>query len=102
MANLKIPNSWQGLLWSVPVKDLDKEEDKSYIIHQVLSYGSLKQIKRLFDLYSLREIQEVFLKSPRKVYTFPIFYFVKDFVLNLGGQDLNVNNYVKTTSRIVK
>ena len=33
---LKIPKSFQGILWSANIKNLDLERDKGYIIHQVL------------------------------------------------------------------
>lgn len=91
----KIPASLQGILWSKNVRNLDLERDKVYIIHQVLSFGNLKQIKWLFKIYGSAEIQEVFLKHPKKVYTPAIFNFVKRIILNLGHKKLLPKNYVK-------
>lgn len=91
----KIPDSLQGVLWSKSVKELDLKKDKVYIIHQVLSYGSLKQIKWLFKVYPSEEIRRVFLKYPKKIYTPPVFYFVKDFILVISKKLLK-EKYVKT------
>lgn len=90
-----IPETLQGILWSKNVKNLDLEKDKVYIIHQVLSYGNLNQIKWLCKIYKLKEIQEVFLKYPKKVYTPSVFYFVKNIILNLNNRKLLAQNYIK-------
>ena len=68
-----VPDSLQGILWSKSVKNLDLERDKVYIIHQILSYGNLRQIRWLFKTYGLREIREIFLKYPKKIYATPVF-----------------------------
>jgi Cu/Ag efflux protein CusF len=46
-----IPSEFQPILWSKNIKDLDLKKDKIYIIHQILSYGNLEQIKWLFKIY---------------------------------------------------
>lgn len=91
----KVLSSLQGILWSKNIKKLDLEKDKVYIIHQVLSYGNLRQIKWLFKLYPSKEIEEVFLKHPKKVYSAPVFYFVKNFILELKEKKLPEKRYVK-------
>lgn len=96
---IEIPKSLQGILWSKNIKDLDLEKDKVYIIHQVLSYGTLKQIKWLFKTYGLKKIQEVFSKYPKKIYIPSVFNFVKNFILNLKKKKLSLKNYVKTPLR---
>jgi len=79
----RIPESWQGILWSCDVKKLDWEKDKNYIIHQVLMYGDLNDIILLFKIYSKKEIREVFKKKPMKIYTPQTFNFIKNIILNL-------------------
>lgn len=95
----KIPQSLQGILWSVKVEDLDPEKDKIYIINQILSYGTLSMIKWLFKTYSKKTILEVFLKHPIKDYRHSRFHFVKNFLLGLGKINLNPNSYVKNLPR---
>ena len=96
-AKAKIPGSFQGVLWSKNIKNLDLEKDKIYIIHQVLSYGTIKQIKWLFGIYKREEIQEVFSKYPKRIYTPAIFNFIKRIVLDFKDRKLLSENYVKTS-----
>ncbi|MEW6407175.1 MAG: hypothetical protein AB1465_00595 [Patescibacteria group bacterium] len=88
------PKSLQGYLWSVDVKHLDVESDKVYIIHQILVYGDFEALKWLFENYSLKEITEVFIKYPQKIYPKNIFNFVKNFILPLGDLKLDEDKYV--------
>jgi len=90
----KIPSSFQGILWSVDVKNLDLEKDRVYIIHQVLMYGNLKQIGWLFRVYSKEEIKKVFESSPMKIYNFPTFNFIKNIVLDLKAKSISPKKYV--------
>ncbi len=92
----KIPKSFQPILWSVNVKNLDLEKNKNYIIHQILSYGNLKQIRWLFRVYSKEEIKKVFETSPMKIYNFPAFNFIKNIVLGLKEKSLPSKNYVSS------
>ena len=59
----EIPKSLQGILWSVNVARLDLERDKNYIIHQVLAYGNLEQIRWLFQVYGRQGVKDVFMKD---------------------------------------
>lgn len=96
MKTVNPPASLQGVLWSKSVDLLDLEKDKIYIIHQVLSYGSLQEIRWLFKVYSSREMINVFLRFPKKIYQPAIFNFVKVFVLGLKEKTLPEEKYVKT------
>ncbi|MBZ1348581.1 MAG: hypothetical protein KYQ20_02385 [Candidatus Nealsonbacteria bacterium] len=92
----KIPSSFQGILWSVNVKNLDLEKDKIYIIHQVLEYGNLKEIAWLFKVYSKRDAKEVFEKMPMKIYSPQSFYFIKNIILDLKEKPFSSKKYVAT------
>lgn len=94
----QIPQAFKGLFWSRKLKSLDFQKDKAYIIHQVLAYGSLGQIKWLAKLYSQKEIIKIFLYSPRKNYSPQSFNFVKNFLLPLEKQKIAPNSYVKAVS----
>jgi len=97
LKKVKIPNSLQGILWSKSIGSINLEDDKVYIIHQILSYGDIKDIKWLFRVYSKDEIKDIFISHPVKIYTKPVFYFIKNFILNIK-KDTNENEYVKNIS----
>ena len=93
---LRIPENWQGILWSCNIKKLDWERDKNYIIHQVLMYGDLNDIALLFKIYSKKEIREVFKKKPMKIYTPQCFNFIKNIILDIKEKSLPSEKYVTT------
>ena len=87
----------QGILWSKDIKNIDLQKDKIYIIHQILSYGQINQIKQLFKIYKPQEIRDIFTNHPKRIYSSAVFNFVKNFVLDLPEQNLPKNKYVKTS-----
>jgi hypothetical protein len=91
----EIPAHLQGILWSADVGKLDMERDRNYIVHQVLMYGDLPDIKWLLKIYSPGTVRSVFINSPKKVYTKPIFRLVKNFFLALKETDLDERKYVR-------
>lgn len=96
MKQAAIKNSFgQGILWSKDIKNIDLQRDKIYIIHQVLSYGQIKQIKKLFKIYNLDEIRDVFENHPKRIYSPAVFNFVKNFILHLKAKKLPKEKYVK-------
>jgi len=94
--NRAISKDLQGILWSKNVDKLDLRKDKNYIIHNILMYGNLSDIKRLFELYSPDVVRSVFVSSPKKIYTKPIFGLIKNFVLDIRDIRLNEEKYIKT------
>ncbi|MDO8609757.1 MAG: hypothetical protein Q7R95_04360 [bacterium] len=97
---MQIPKKLQSTLWSVNVNNLDLEKDKTYIIHQIFSYGSLEEIKWVMNSYSKTEIKDVF-TQPYKDYKRSRFYFIKDALLQLSNWLPDERYYVKNTSRII-
>ena len=97
-----IPQSLQSVLWSADVNRLDPEKDKSYIIHQILAYGSLEDIFWVFRNYPKNEIMRTFLTHPYKDYRAPRFYFVKNYLLNLKRKSMNEKRYVKNIPRDIR
>lgn len=95
---MKIPKTLQSVLWSVNVDHLNLEKDKYYIIHQILSFGSLDDISWLINNYSKKEMIDVFMRS-FKDYSRSRFYFVKDAILGLKNWHPDEKYYVKNTSR---
>lgn len=94
----QIPKHLQGILWSVDINQLDLERDKSYIIHQILKYGSFANISWLFKTYSKQNIAQTFIEKPSKSYPKSVFYFIKNYVLSLGDKKLNENEYITSIS----
>ena len=54
-----IPSNFQGVFWSRDIQNLDLQKDKDYIIHQILAFGSLEQIKWLKSSYGKDEIRNI-------------------------------------------
>lgn len=91
----QIPQSLQGVLWSVNISKLDVKRDKAYIINQVLAFGTPDEIHWLITTYGKDAVKQVFLNQPQKVYTKPGFTFVKNAVLNLSRTDVAEEKYVQ-------
>ena len=91
----KIPRTFQPFLWSKNVGKMDRDRDKIYIVHQILSYGDFKELRQLFKIYDRKEVGEVFTKYPKKIYQPSVFYFVKNFVLGLRNTRFRESDYVK-------
>ena len=96
------PASLQGVLWSVNVQQLDMQKDKEYIIHQLLNYGTMEELKWLFTTYSKKEIIETFVKQPAKIYFKQTYFFVKNCLLSLSHINLDEQNYVTSISGPVR
>jgi len=91
----RIPRTFQPFLWSKNVGKMDRDRDKIYIVHQILSYGDLKELRQLFRIYDRKEVGEVFTKYPKRIYQPSVFYFVKNFILELKNRRLKEEDYVK-------
>ena len=96
-----LPEKLKVILWSKNIKTLNPETDKVYIIHQVLSYGDIDDIKLLSKIYTLKEMKNIFLNFPKKIYTRPIYLFVKNYLLKIN-KELGEKYYVKSFSKCVK
>lgn len=95
------PAYLQPILWSADVASMDLEKDKGYIIHQILSHGTLAHIRWLFGAYKLSEITEVFQQFPYKDYRASRFHFVKTILLHIDGDSMDERRYVKNIPRAI-
>jgi len=95
---MKLPKRFQSVLWSVNIDHLNLDRDKYYIIHQILSFGSLDDISWLINIYPRKEIVEIFMVA-FKDYSRPRFYFVKDAILGLKYWHPDEKYYVKNIPR---
>lgn len=102
MKKIKIPQRLQAVLWSTDVKLLDIEKHKGYIIHQILRYGTLDDIKWLFRTYTKDKIRNFFFAHPSKNYAPQDFNFVKNYILGLKEKTINSDLYVTSIFGSVK
>lgn len=98
----KIPKRLQPYLWSVDIKNLDLEKDKTYIINHLLAYGGLEDLKWLFKVYSKETVRNAFVRQPMKTYTPSAFNFAKEMLLGLGGKKLDPYQYDINLPRIIR
>mgnify|MGYP001570927402 CR=1 FL=1 len=91
-----IPPSLQGVLWSKTVNQLDLAKDKSYVIHQILRFGSLSDIRWLFDTYPAQVIKQEFIRHPQPIYSKPALNFIKNTILNLGHKQVDESRYLQS------
>ena len=91
-----VPKRLQAVLWSVKTENLDLTRDEGYIVNQVLSLGSLENLKWLFKKYGRERIRQVFLKKPQKVYTPANLNFVRQFLLGLSSKTAPDYKYDQT------
>lgn len=92
------PSELQGVLWSAPVAELDTERDRVYIIHQILAYGTLDDLRWLFSTYGKEVIQEVFARQPMKIYTASSLHF-SALLLGLRSEQVPQYRYDKSLPR---
>jgi len=97
---VRIPKSLQPILWSGDISKMDITKDKAYIIHQILSHGTLKQFVWLFHTYPKSDILHIFLTHPIKAYRSVRFHFIKTYILSIRSA-LDPRRYVENTPRII-
>lgn len=89
-------NCLNQLFWFTDAKKLDVQNDKHLIIHHVLSYGSLEDIRYLFMLYPKSVIKKTFVKPKKGIYDPRALAFVKA-LLNI--RTLDFSKYIKNVSK---
>lgn len=97
---MKVPIKLQSVLWSTDASKLDLQKDKYYIIHQILSFGMIDEIRWVLKIYTKEEIIDTF-KTSFKDYRRQRFYLVKDALLELDDWHPDERYYVKNTPRII-
>jgi len=102
MVSTHPPQSLQGVLWSVNVQQLDMQKDKEYIIHQLLNYGTMEELKWLFTTYGKSIIADCFFNHPMKIYPRSVFCFVTRFLFPIPPHALDEQDYVTSISGPVR
>lgn len=98
----KIPKNLQGILWSRNINNLDLQEDKNYIVHQILAYGVWEHYLWLFKTYGRDEVKRVFATYPSKDYhNNEAFNFIKLNILGIN-EEMDKRYYSKEYPRIME
>jgi len=83
---------FKHLFWFLNAGKLDVSQDKNLIIHQVLSHGSMDDVRRLFQMYGQTTIRREFKKPKPGLYYPSILNFVQYL---LGVKKLDKKKYLK-------
>lgn len=70
-------------------------------VHQILMFGSLKEIGFLKKTVGEKKIKELFLGFPKKIYTASAFNFIKKFILHISTS-IDEQKYLKNTPRHIR
>lgn len=70
-------------------------------IHQILAYGSLYDIQFLKKTMGIKKLKSLFLQYPKKVYTEPLFNFIKNIILHIHAS-IDEQKYLKNTPRRIR
>lgn len=74
------------------------KENSPDSIHQILAFGTLDEIRALKKKLSEKQMKELFLIYPKKIYTMPALNFIKNFILHISGS-FDEQKYLKNTPR---
>jgi len=98
----EITKKFAPLFWFLDYKKLDPEKDKHLIIHQVLSYGTMDDMRELFRVYGFKTVKKEFKKPKRGLYQPNILAFCQ-YILKIKKLDEKkyLKNVYASTSRIV-
>lgn len=98
----KVPKRFQGMLWSINVDKLDTEKNITYIIPQILAYGSWNDYLWLFKTYGREEVKRVFVTYPGKEYhNREAFNFIKRNILEIN-EEMDERFYSREYPRIME
>lgn len=87
-----MPKNFAPLFWFLDYKKLDLEEDKHLIVHQVLSYGTMDDLRELFKIYGFKTVREEFKKPKPGLYQPSVLAFCQYI---LGVNKLDKQKYLK-------
>lgn len=96
-----LPGFLKPLFWSTDFDRLDKNEDRFYIINQILSLGGLDELRWLFSNYGAAEIRQAFVERPAKIYRPAAFHFAKEILLEVR-EPLVAEKYVINSPRLTR
>lgn len=69
-------------------------------IHQILAFGSLYDIQSLKKTIGVKQLKSLFIKYPKKVYSAPLFNFIKNIFLHINTS-IDEQKYLKNSRRSI-
>ena len=72
--------------------------DSPDTIHQIFALGTLADIKSLRNIVGEKELKNIFITYPKKIYTVQTLNFIKKFILHISTT-LDDQKYLKYTPR---
>lgn len=81
-------------VWYSPNSDIQAPDT----IHQILMFGTLKDIQALKKRVGENAVRKLFLGYPKKIYTNASLNFIKNFILNINVS-IDEKRYLKYTPR---
>lgn len=88
----------KALFWDVNLKNLDLKQDRHFIIHRVLSYGTMDDARSLFKIYGKKTVRREFLKPQAGIYYPNILELCKHI---LGIKRINKKYYLKKVYEVL-
>lgn len=88
----KIPRRFAPIFWFLDYKKLDPQKDRHLIIHQILSYGTIDDLREMFKLYDFKTVQKEFKKPKAGLYQPSVLAFCQHI---LGVKKLDKRKYLK-------
>jgi len=70
-------------------------------LHQILSFGSLDELRNLVDKYGEERLKTLFINQPKKIYHPAGLNFIKKFILHIDKK-IDDAQYLKTTLRYTR
>lgn len=70
-------------------------------VHQILMFGTLKDIELLKKTIGENKVKEIFLHFPKKIYTAPALNFIKNYILHIHIS-IDEQKYLKYTPRYIR
>ena len=81
------------LFWFLPKNtELNLENDKHQIIHQVLALGSMDDVRKLFNIYGVETVKKEFLKPQPGLYSPSV---LELFCCVFDVENINKSKYLK-------
>ncbi len=88
----------QALLKSAAIDDLDLQQNKAYIIHQILALGTWEQVAWMLKHYGTDTVRDTFQTQPMKLYSPEALHF-SHLILDMPESQILRDRYDKTTPR---
>lgn len=88
----------QSLFWDVNVKKLDLKRDGHFIVHRILSYGTMDDLRELIKVYGKKNVRKEFSEPQPGLYYPNILELCKHI---LGIKKIDKKKYLKNIYEVL-